>query len=86
VHKLKNGRGCPLVAHCWADLQSVHGFRCYDSIAPNAKFQQVLVLALTGSDFFVLSRIHCQCYSAYHFSGCVEQSVGFCVCACVSKC
>jgi len=21
-----NGRGCPLVAHYWADLQSVHGF------------------------------------------------------------
>ena len=26
-----NGRGCPLVVHCWADLQSVHGFRCYDN-------------------------------------------------------
>jgi len=23
------GRGCPLVVHCWADLQSVHGWRCY---------------------------------------------------------
>jgi len=41
-----NGRGCPLVAHCCADLQSVHGFRCYDNIAPNVKCQQVLVLAL----------------------------------------
>jgi len=28
-----NGRGCPLVVHCWADLQSVHGFRCYDNSA-----------------------------------------------------
>ena len=28
-----NGRGCPLVVRCWADLQSVHGFRCYDNIA-----------------------------------------------------
>ena len=27
-----NGRGCPLVVHYWSDLQSVHGFRCYDSI------------------------------------------------------
>ena len=27
-------------------LQSVRGFRCYDSIAPNAKCQRVLVLAL----------------------------------------
>jgi len=28
----------------WADLQSVHGFRCYDNIAPNANCQRVLVL------------------------------------------
>ena len=32
--------------HYRADLQSVHGFRCYDNIAPNAKCQRVLVLAL----------------------------------------
>ena len=32
--------------HCWADLQSVHGFRCYDNIAANATCQRVLVLAL----------------------------------------
>jgi len=45
--KLGNCRGCRLVKlHYWADLQSVHGFRCYDNIAPNAKCQQVLVLAL----------------------------------------
>jgi len=24
--------GCSLVVHYWADLQSVHGFRCYDNI------------------------------------------------------
>jgi len=42
----ENGRGFPLVVHYWADLQLVHGFRCYDNIAPNAKCQQVLVLAL----------------------------------------
>jgi len=30
-YNLGNSRGCPLVVHCWADLQSVHGFRCYDS-------------------------------------------------------
>ena len=38
--------GCPLVVHYWADLQSVHGFRCYDNIAPNVKCQRVLVLAV----------------------------------------
>ena len=42
-----NGRGCSLVVHYLADLQSVHGFRCYDNIVlQNAKCQQVLVLAL----------------------------------------
>jgi len=41
-----NVRGCSLVVQYWADLQSVHEFRCYDNIAPNAKCQRVLVLAL----------------------------------------
>jgi len=35
-----------MVVHYWADLQSVHGFRCYDNTASNAKCQRVLVLAL----------------------------------------
>jgi len=26
-------RRCPIVVQYWADLQSVHGFCCYDSIA-----------------------------------------------------
>jgi len=42
----KNCMGCPLVVHYWAALQLVHGFRCYDNIAPNAKCQRVFVLAL----------------------------------------
>jgi len=41
----RNSRRCPLVVHCWAVLQSVHGFRCCDNIATYAKFQPVLVLA-----------------------------------------
>ena len=28
----RSGRGCPLVVHCCADFQSVHGFRGYDNI------------------------------------------------------
>jgi len=40
-----NGTGCLLVVHYWVDLQSVHGFRCCDNIAANAKCQRVLVLA-----------------------------------------
>ena len=30
-----SGRGCPLVVHYWADLQSVHGMRCYGNIMGN---------------------------------------------------
>jgi len=41
-----DGRGYPLVVHYGADLQSVHGFRWYDNIAPNAKCQRELVLVL----------------------------------------
>jgi len=41
-----NGMACPLVAHYCADLRSLHGFRCSDNIALNAKCQRVLVLAL----------------------------------------
>jgi len=44
--KLASGRECPLVVHHLSDLQSVHGFRYYDNIAPNAKCQRVLVLAV----------------------------------------
>ena len=35
-----------IVVYYWAGLQSVHGFRCYDNIAPNAKCQRMLVHAL----------------------------------------
>jgi len=38
--------GVPLCVYCWADLLSLHGFRCYDNIAPNAKCRRLLVLAL----------------------------------------
>ena len=30
-----NGKGCPLVVRYWADLQSVHGLRCYGNIRRN---------------------------------------------------
>jgi len=41
-----NGRRCPSVVYYWVDLQSVHGFRCYDNIAPNMKSECVLVLSV----------------------------------------
>jgi len=60
-----NGRGCPLVVHCWADLQSVHEFHCCDNIALNAKCQRVLVLALYLVIALLLLRIKkCICFAA----------------------
>jgi len=50
-----NGRRCPIVMHYCADLQSLHGFRCYDNIAPNAKCQRVRVLVLALCLVVILS-------------------------------
>jgi len=36
-----NDRGCPLVVHCWADLQLVHGFALLWQHKVNAKCQRV---------------------------------------------
>jgi len=56
-----NGRGWPVVVHYCADLQSVHGFRCYENIVSNAKCQQVLVLALClVSSFVTVICLYCQ--------------------------
>jgi len=42
-----SGRGCPLVVHYWADLQSVHGLRCYGNITRTQNVTEyMLVLAV----------------------------------------
>jgi len=51
--------------HHYVDLRSVHGFRCYDNIAPNAECQQVLVLAL-----YVVSIVNATCHEV-----CVVQAL-----------
>lgn len=42
---LEEWHGCPQVVHYGADLQSVHGFRCYDNSAES----EMSVSALTRS-------------------------------------
>jgi len=43
----RSGRGCPLVVHYWADLQSVDRLRCYDNITRTRNVSEnMLVLAL----------------------------------------
>jgi len=52
---LGNGRDCTLVVKYRADLQSVHGFRCYDNTARARNVSEyMLVLAL------------CLVYNLYH--------------------
>jgi len=75
-----NGMGCPLVVHCWADLQSVHGFRCYDNIAPNAGCQRVLVLALCLVITFRVSHRRREMYCGHVTRVCL------CVCLCLYVC
>jgi len=47
-----SGRGCPLVVHYWADLQSVHGLHCYGNITQMqnvSKYMLVLAVCLVIS-------------------------------------
>jgi len=50
-----SGRGCPLVVHYWADLQSVHGLCCYGN-ARNAQQSPVVI--------HQARRTHCACTHA----------------------
>ena len=71
---LEEWQGCPLVVHYWADLQSVHGLRCYGNITRTRNVSEyMLVLALCLVDISViLSHLiigHCRGCSTYvdHF-------------------
>jgi len=82
-----NGTGCPLVVHYWADLQSVHGFRCCDSIREREMSASALFLLyawlnlvyLTYAITFCVSRRRRKMYCG-HAHLCV------CVCVCLSVC
>jgi len=55
------GRGCPLVAHYWADLQSVLGLPCYGNITRNVSvYMLVLALGLvkTSGQCNLTERLH----------------------------
>jgi len=53
-----------IVVHYWADLQSVHGFRCYDNIAPNEMSASACIFALC----LVKALTPRRCYNMRHFS------------------
>ena len=52
---LGSGRGCPIVVHHWADLQLVHGLRCYGNITRTRNVSEyMLVLALCLVEIMVI--------------------------------
>ena len=52
-----NGRGCPLVVHYRADLQSVHGFHCYDNIARTRNVSECLYSLYAGVVYFLALKL-----------------------------
>jgi len=40
----RSGRGCPLVVHCWTDLQLGHGLRCYGNIMRTRNVSEYMVV------------------------------------------
>ena len=44
----RNGRGCPVVVQYLVDLQSVHGFRCYDNSAEHKMSASACTHSMTG--------------------------------------
>ena len=70
----ESGRGCPLVVHYSADLQFVHGLRCYGTITRTRNVSEyILVLALCLVTFCV-SRRRRKMYCGH---------ARLCVCVCV---
>jgi len=55
---LGSDRGCPLVEHYGADLQSVHGLRCYGDITRTRNVSEyMLVLALCLVIVIIMQRL-----------------------------
>jgi len=48
---LGSGRGSPLVVHYWADLQSVHGLRCYGNIRRTRNVSENMLVHTLCLDF-----------------------------------
>ena len=62
-----SGRGRLLVVHCWADLQSVHGLRCYGNITRTRNVSEYIALCLV---FLVMATLRCVADTDIIFSSC----------------
>ena len=52
-----SGRGCHLVVHYWADLQSVHGLRCYGNITRTRNVSEYMLVVVAC---LVTFRVSCR--------------------------
>jgi len=50
----ESGRGCPLVVHYWADLQSVHGLCCYGNITRMRNVSECMLVLAPCLVFIIL--------------------------------
>ena len=69
-----SGRGCPLVVHYWAGLQSVDGLRCYGNITPTqnvSEYMLVLTLCVVSVCNFPVS----QCVTETHLSATLHEII-----------
>jgi len=46
-----SGRGCPLVVHYWADLQSGNGLRCYGNITRTRNASEYVLVSLASLNY-----------------------------------
>ena len=65
-------RGCSLAVHHWADLQSVHGLRCYGNITRTRNVNEYMLVLAPCLVNNIISRLHLPIYTsatrtvAYH--------------------
>jgi len=69
----------PLIVHYWADLQSVHGLRCYGNITRMQNVSEYMFVLALCLVIFRVSRRRCEMY-------CGHQRLCVCVCVCLSIC
>jgi len=81
---LGNGRarGCPLVVHCLADLQSVHEFRCYNNSAESEMSASACTRSMPGFTVITPHRSTTHVDTAY----CYRPSRVVCRSVCLSLC
>jgi len=63
-----DGRGCPLVVHCWEDLQSLHGLRCYGNIARTRNVSECLYSFYAWLSLSLLFTTQCRCLRTLHLA------------------